>query len=88
MPAKTKYIQNKEELDLTGGVIEIAYNDGNKEDLTMTSSSITATGFDNTILGTQKITLTYKNKTTQFNVEIIELPKPENYNFDDAEGNV
>ena len=88
MPAKTKYIQNKEELDLTGGVIEIAYNDGNKEDLAMTSSNITATGFDNTILGTQKITLTYKNKTTQFNVEIIELPKPENSNFDDAEGNV
>lgn len=89
MPTKTEYIQNKEELDLTGGVIEITYDDGSKEEMSMTSKEITVSGFNNKELGTNTITLTYKEKTTQFNVEIKEeAKKPQNSNFKNMQGNV
>ena len=88
MPSKTEYIQNKEELDLTGGVIEISYNDGTKEELSMNSSEITVSGFDNEELGIKTIILTYQEKTVQFNVEVKELPKPENSNFGNAKATV
>ncbi len=71
MPTKTKYIQNKEELDLTGGVIEITYNDATTESIEMNSAEVTATGFSNNNLGTISITLIYQTETTQFEVEII-----------------
>ncbi len=88
MPAKTEYIQNKEELDLTGGVIEIAYNDSSKEEMQMTSKEITVSGFDNKEIGTKTITLTYKEKTAQFKVEVKAEAKPQNSNFDKMQGNL
>lgn len=88
MPTKTEYIQNKEELDLTGGVIEINYNDSSKEEMSMTSKEITASGFDNKKAGKNTITLTYKEKTVQFDVTIKEETKPQNSNFDNIQGNV
>ena len=88
MPAKTEYIQNKEELDLTGGVIEIAYNDSSKEEMQMTSKEITVSGFDNKEIGTKTITLTYKEKTAQFKVEVKAEAKPQNSNFDKMQGNI
>ena len=88
MPKKIEYLQNKEELDLTGGVIEISYNDGTKEYIQMTSNEIEVTGFDNKEIGTKTIKLTYKGKTTQFNVNVKEEPKPENSNFDNMKGNL
>lgn len=88
VPTKTEYIQNKEELDLTGGVIEITYNDDSKEEMLMTSEEIKVSGFDNKKLGTNTITLTYKEKTTQFDVRIKEEAKPQNSNFDNMKGNV
>ena len=87
-PTKTKYIQNKEELDLTGGIIEITYNDDTKEEMLMTSDEITISGFNNQKLGTNTITVTYKGKTAQFNVEINEEVKPQNSNFDNMQGNI
>ena len=88
MPTKIEYIQNKEELDLTGGVIEVSYNDDTKEEVQMTSSEITVTGFSNEELGTKTIILTYLGQTTQFDVVIKELPQPENSNFDEATADV
>lgn len=88
MPTKTEYIQNKEELDLTGGVIEIVYNDDSKEEMLMTSKEITVSGFDNKEIGTKTITLTYKEKTTQFKVEVKAEAKPQNSNFDKMQGNI
>ena len=88
MPAKTEYIQNKEELDLTGGIIEIAYNDSSKEEMQMTSKEIGVSGFDNKEIGTKTITLTYKEKTTQFKIEVKAETKPQNSNFDKMQGNI
>ena len=36
MPNKTQYIQGKEELDLTGGVLEVLYNDGTTKEIPLT----------------------------------------------------
>ena len=88
MPAKTQYIQNKEELNLTGGVIGISYNDGTTEEIPMTSDEISVQGFDDEESGTQTITLTYCGKSIQFEIEVKELPKPENSNFDNIQVSV
>lgn len=88
MPTKTVYTQYREELDLTGGVIEIVYNDNSKEEIQMTLEEVTTSGFNNMQAGTKTIILTYMGKTTQFNVEVIEVAKPVNSNFDNMQGNV
>ena len=59
-PAKTEYIQNKEQLDLTGGSIELTYSDGSKTEISMNSSDVIVSGFNNKVLGKNTITLTYK----------------------------
>ena len=84
MPTKKEYTQYREKLDLTGGTVEILYNDDTKEDMQMTSEEIVVTGFDSEIAGVQKITLSYKDKEVQFDIVVKELPKPENSKFDDT----
>ncbi len=69
-PNKTTYIQNYEELDVTGGKIRLTYNDGTTEEIDMTKEM--ASGFDNTIVGPQTLTVTYEGKTATFEVTIIE----------------
>ena len=69
-PIKTTYIQNYEELDVTGGKIRLTYNDGTTEEIDMTKEM--ASGFDNTIVGPQTLTVTYEGKTATFEVTIIE----------------
>ena len=100
MPIKIQYIQNKEKLDLTGGVIEVTYSDGSKIDVAMTSNDIIASGFNNKVIGKNTITITYKEKTAEFDVTIKEdsdtkdddnndnVKKPQNSNFDAMQGNV
>ena len=96
MPNKTEYKQNKENLDLTGGIIEVTYEDNSKSEISMTSNEITVNGFDNKTLGKNTISITYKNKTVQFDVTIKEdnntddenVKKPKNSNFDTIQGNV
>lgn len=87
-PTKTQYIQNKQELDLTGGIIEISYNDETKEEISMSSSEITVSGFNNNQIGKQTIILNYQNQTTEFDIEIKESPKPENSDFANVQATV
>ena len=96
-PAKTEYIQNKEQLDLTGGSIEVTYSDGSKTEISMNSSDVIVSGFNNKVLGKNKITVTYKEKTAQFDIEIkeekkdddnkgnVDVKKPQNSNFDNMQ---
>lgn len=91
-PTKTQYIQNKEKLDLTGGSIYLNYSDNTKEEVSLTSNEISASGFDNSSLGKNTITIKYKDLTTTFDVEIVkeevkeELPK--NSNMDNINCNI
>ena len=70
-PTKKKYIQNYENLDLTGGVITITYNDKSTDTMSMTNDRIRTTGFNNSQIGNCEITVEYEEKTAKFNVEIV-----------------
>ena len=70
MPNKVTYIQNYEELDVTGGKIRLTYNDETTEEIDMTTGMVT--NFDNTVLGPKTLTVTYGEKSTTFEVTIVE----------------
>lgn len=97
MPTKTQYIQNQEGLDLSGGVLRILYNDNMEEELDLISNLITTSGFNNTVVGKNTITVEYESKTTTFDVDIIKDPstqetghdtEPINSNFDNGTCNI
>ena len=72
-PLKTYYIKNIEDLDLTGGIIKVTYNDESTDQISMINSNITVTGFRNDELGEKTIVVNYEGATTEFNVEIINV---------------
>ena len=72
LPEKTEYIEKTEELDLAGGVITIYYKNGEAEEIDL--NTLTVTGFDNTVLGEQILTVEYYGLTTEFMVNIIPRP--------------
>ena len=71
LPTKISYIQNYEELDLTGGILTVTYNDGTTDTISLTNENITVTGFDNSKIGKITITAEYEEHITTFEVEII-----------------
>ena len=97
LPNKKDYIQNYEELDLTGGVIIVKYNNNTSDKINMDNSNINITGFNNNKIGTNILTVTYLSKTTTFKVNIISkkiksvvianLPSKRDYiqNFEDLD---
>ena len=87
-PSKLSYIQNKENLDLTGANLKVTYNDGTTENVEMSSEEVTISGFDNTKLGKITLTVTYQEKSTQFEVEIVEEEKAENSNLSNSKCDV
>ena len=84
MPSKTQYIQNKEELELAGGIIKVEYNDGTNEKIELTDEQVKVSGFDNSKIGKNMVTVTYQQKNTSFEVEIIEEETAKNSDFDKA----
>lgn len=68
-PAKTEYLEGKETLDVTGGKLTLTYNNGTSEVIDLTADIVS--GFDNTQVGKQTLTVTYKGKITTFEVEIV-----------------
>ncbi len=72
LPAKTEYVQNKEELDLTGGTIKAVYSDNSEEEISMKSSLVRVSGFNNKVIGKSTVTVTYLEKTATFAVTIVE----------------
>lgn len=70
LPTKTEYIQNEENLDVTGGVITLTYNDGTTSTVAMTADMVT--GFNSSVPGEQALTVTYGGKITSFFVSVQE----------------
>lgn len=70
-PNKKSYIQNYEELDLTGGKIKVRYNDTTTETIDMTNENVEVRGFDNSIVGNKTITVLYGDATATFDVTIL-----------------
>ncbi len=87
-PNKLTYIQNKENLNLSGGVITITYNDGTTENIEMNSEQVIIDGFNNKNIGINTITLTYESKSVNLEVEIIEEEKAQNSNLSNVESDI
>lgn len=68
LPEKVKYLQMNEMLQATGGRLLVTYSDGSSKYVNMTEDMIT--GFDNTDVGTNTLTVTYGERTATFDVEI------------------
>ena len=71
VPTKISYIQNFENVDLSGGKVKLYYgNYGNKE-VNMTSLSFKVEGFNNKTLGKNTVTLNYNGIKKTFDVNIV-----------------
>ena len=68
-PTKLKFIEGKEQLDITGGKLYVTYNDNSFKTIDITLDMIS--GFDNTVVGDQTLTVTYGGKSATYIVEII-----------------
>ena len=68
-PTKTEYLEGKDTLDVTGGKVILHYAGGTTETVDMTADMVS--GFDNTKVGMQSLTVTCCGKTSSFGVEII-----------------
>lgn len=66
-PAKVSYSRG-ESLDVTGGTIQVTYNDGSSEIISMTSDMVT--GFNSGTTGRQKLTVTWNGHTTFYYVAV------------------
>ena len=70
IPEKVKYTYLKDDLDVTGGEIKVKYDDATEETIEITKEMVT--GFDNTKLGKETLTVTYGEKTATYEIEIVE----------------
>ncbi len=70
-PAKTNYLEGQEVLDVTGGELQIYYNNGSREVIDLTEDMVS--GFDNSKVGDQNLTVTYAGTTCTYRVSIIAI---------------
>lgn len=70
LPNKLEYIVNTEALNVDGGILDIVYDNGTTERINMTIDMVS--GFDNTNVGEQELLVSYKNKTTNYNIIVLE----------------
>ena len=56
-PTKKNYVQNLEELDLSGGEIKVTYDDGSSKLISMTNNKVSCSGFSNEKVGTSTVTI-------------------------------
>lgn len=68
-PNKLAYVHKVDTLDITGGKLLVTYMDGSTSTVNITAEMVS--GFDNTNVGANTVTVTYGEKTTTFNVQIV-----------------
>ncbi len=68
-PAKLKYLEAKDQLSVSDGQITLTYSDGTTETVNITPEMVT--GFDNTKVGKQTLTVTCEGKTATYTVEVV-----------------
>lgn len=68
-PNKLNYVHKVDALDLTGAKLLVTYADNSSSLKDITPDMVT--GFDNTKVGTNALTVTYEGKTTTLNVQIV-----------------
>ena len=67
-PDKISYLEDKDAFDPTGGQVTLYYNNGTGEIIDLSAEMVS--GFDNTQVGKQALTVTYEGFTDTFEVEI------------------
>ena len=72
-PAKKDYLQYWDELDMTGAALTVTYKNGATRDAALTADMVS--GYDNTVAGTQTLTVTLGWLTTTFQVNIVPISK-------------
>jgi len=70
-PTKLQYLINEDELDLSGGKINVHYNNETTDVVDMSQCDVS--GFDNSIFGEQTIILTYQGFQTSFVINIYKI---------------
>ena len=71
-PDKINYIVNKDSLDLSGGKIQVIYDDGVSDFIDMNSKDVVVSGFDNSNVSKNKLIVEYKGNKTEFYVNIVD----------------
>ena len=86
MPLKTVYTESKDNVDFTGAVLTLDYDNGTSRTAGITASgsgfvltfddggaseACAVTGFDNTVIGVQTVTVAYKDVNASVSVEIV-----------------
>lgn len=71
LPYKTKYYTSIEDFDAAGAKLALIYSDGSFSEIAITNEMVS--GFDNTKVGTQTLTVTYNGWTLNFDIEILAL---------------
>lgn len=72
-PKKIEFVQNEDNLSTVDGELKVIYDDDSSEIISLTNEMIS--NFDNSILGKQTLIVTYKGKSVQYNVTVIEKNK-------------
>ncbi|MBR5769129.1 MAG: bacterial Ig-like domain-containing protein, partial [Clostridia bacterium] len=68
LPRRLAFLEGKGKLNVVGGMITVRYNTGITESIWMDKSMVS--GFDNTVVGPQTLTVSYMGATTTYEVEI------------------
>ena len=71
LPTQTIYVRNRDELNVAGGRVLASYESGAEEEIDLTADMVS--GFDNSTLGKQTLTVTIGGKTTEFTVIVLVL---------------
>lgn len=69
LPTKISYKEGVEPLSLGGGMLELRYDNGTTEVISMENAQ--PSGFDNSVVGEQTINIVYMDKKTSFTVDVI-----------------
>ena len=69
LPTQTIYVRNRDELNVAGGRVLASYKSGAEEEIDLTADMVS--GFDNSALGKQTLTVTIGGKTTEFTVIVL-----------------
>lgn len=68
-PEKTVYQIRHEDLDVTGGILTLHYENAESEEIPLTLEMIS--GFNNRVQSEQKLTVTFEGMTTEFTVTVV-----------------
>lgn len=77
-PTKREYLQGDKTVDVTGGKLNITYDDGTTEIIDMTPDMVQK--FDSSILGNSEIIIKYEGKTVNYSVKINSATPPDKGN--------